>query len=30
MKQFWKTLLRNPGGMIGLVILAIAILVAVF
>ena len=28
MKQFWKTMLRNPGGMIGLVILAIAVLVA--
>src|ERR1700709_864931 len=30
MKQFWKAMLRNPGGMIGLVILTIAILVALF
>ena len=30
MKQFWKTMLRNPGGVIGLVILVIAVLVAVF
>src|SRR6202049_4544362 len=30
MKQFWKLMLRNPGGLIGLVILAIAILVALF
>src|SRR5260370_34827781 len=30
MKQFWKSMLRNPGGMIGLVILAIAILIALF
>ena len=30
MKQFWKSMLRNPGGMIGLVILVIAILIAVF
>ena len=30
MKQFWKSMLRNPGGMIGLVILTIAILVALF
>ena len=29
MKQFWRMLLRNPGGLIGLVILAIAVLVAV-
>ena len=30
MKQFWKSMLRNPGGMIGLVILAIAVLIALF
>ena len=30
MRQFWRTMLRNPGGLIGLVILAIAIAVAVF
>ena len=30
MKQFWKLMLRNPGGLIGLVILTIAILVALF
>src|ERR1700709_1194656 len=30
MKAFWKTMLRNPSGMIGLVILVIAILVALF
>ena len=30
MKLFWRTMLRNPGGVIGLVILAIAIAVAVF
>ena len=27
MKQFWRTMLRNPGGVIGLVILAIAVAV---
>src|SRR5258708_32865090 len=30
MKQFWKLLLRNPGGLIGRVILPSAILVALF
>jgi peptide/nickel transport system permease protein len=30
MTQFWKQLLRNPGGMIGLIILVIAIVLAVF
>ena len=30
MKTFWKSMLRNPGGLIGLVILVIAILVALF
>jgi peptide/nickel transport system permease protein len=30
MRQFWRMLLRNPGGLVGLVILAIAIAVAVF
>ena len=30
MRQFWRMLLRNPGGLIGLVILVIAIAVAVF
>src|SRR2546429_8091691 len=30
MRQVWRMLLRNPGGMIGLVILTIAIAVAVF
>ena len=30
MKQFWKLLLRNPGGLIGLVILTVAILIALF
>jgi peptide/nickel transport system permease protein len=30
MKQFWKQLLRNPSGAIGLVILVIAIVVAAF
>ena len=30
MRQFWRMLLRNPGGLIGLVILAITIAVAVF
>src|ERR1700726_5314225 len=30
MKLFWRTMLRNPGGVIGLVILAIAIVVAIF
>ena len=29
MMQFWKTMLRNPSGVIGLVILILAILVAV-
>ena len=30
MKRFWKAMLRNPGGMIGLVILAVAVTVALF
>jgi hypothetical protein len=30
MKHFFKLMLRNPGGLIGLVILTIAILVALF
>jgi peptide/nickel transport system permease protein len=29
MKKFWKLMLRNPGGVIGLVLLAIAVFVAV-
>jgi len=29
MKQFWKQMLRNPSGMIGLIILVIAIFLAV-
>src|SRR3981189_2598366 len=30
MKRFWKQILRNPSGLIGLIILVIAILVALF
>src|SRR5438445_12010587 len=30
MKQFWKLMLRNPSGLIGLTILVIAIVIAVF
>src|SRR5256885_15687637 len=30
MKQFWKQMLRNPGAVIGLVILFIAIVIALF
>ncbi|MDF3812407.1 ABC transporter permease [Rhodopseudomonas sp. BAL398] len=30
MNRFWKSMLRNPGGMIGLVILTLAIVIAVF
>ncbi|MDB5653720.1 MAG: putative dipeptide transport system permease protein [Tardiphaga sp.] len=30
MKAFWKSMLRHPGGMIGLVILFIAIFIAIF
>jgi peptide/nickel transport system permease protein len=30
MKQFWKSMLRHPGGVIGLVILFIAIFIAIF
>jgi peptide/nickel transport system permease protein len=30
MKKFWKAMLRNPGGLIGLVIITIAIFIALF
>jgi peptide/nickel transport system permease protein len=30
MKKFWKSMLRNPGGLIGLVLLALAVAVALF
>ena len=30
MKQFWKSMLRSPSGVIGLIILLLAVLVAVF
>jgi peptide/nickel transport system permease protein len=30
MKNFWKLMLRNPGGVIGLIILVIAIFIAIF
>jgi peptide/nickel transport system permease protein len=30
MKSFWKLMLRNPGGVIGLVIVAVAIFIAIF
>ena len=30
MKRFWRILLRNPGGLIGLAILTLAIAVAAF
>ncbi|NEL70249.1 ABC transporter permease, partial [Escherichia coli] len=29
MKQFWRTMLRSPGGIIGLIILVLAIVIAV-
>ena len=30
MKKFWKLMLRNPGGVIGLILLTVAVLIAVF
>lgn len=30
MSKFWRTMLRNPGGVIGLVILLLAIAIAIF
>ena len=30
MKSFWKLMLRNPGGVIGLVILVVAVFIAIF